>query len=253
MGSGHSEHLHIEGDSPLHRLPATAKLVGLVLFVFGVVAVPGPAFIPLGLLLLLAVAILASTGVPARQLLPRLSVEIPFLVFALALPFVAMGERTQVGPFALSLPGLTGAWTLAAKGTIGVLCGVAFAVTTTSRDFVEAMQRLKVPGLLVAVLAFMIRYTSIVTDELRRMRVAQASRGFNSRSVRGWPVLANGIGALFVRSYERGERVHLAMLSRGYTGAFTLEDRAVAQPAQWALALTPAILAATLAAGVRLA
>jgi cobalt/nickel transport system permease protein len=48
--------------------------------------------------------------------------------------------------------------------------------------------------------------------------VARESRGFNPRDVRHWPVLARSAGALFIRSYERGERVHLAMLSRGYTG-----------------------------------
>ena len=44
------------------------------------------------------------------------------------------------------------------------------------------------------------------------------SRGFDPRSPRHWPALARTLGALFVRSYERGERVHLAMLSRGYDG-----------------------------------
>ena len=49
------------------------------------------------------------------------------------------------------------------------------------------------------------------------MRVARESRGFSARSVRHWPVVARSAGALFIRSYERGEQVHLAMLSRGYT------------------------------------
>lgn len=253
MGSGSGDHLHIAGNSTLHRLPTTAKLIGLLCFVLGVVAVPGPAYAALGGLLLLAVAILASTGVPARYLLPRLGVEIPFLVFALALPFVALGPRTSVGPFELSVPGLEGAWTLAAKGTIGVLCGVAFAVTTTAREFVEALQQLRVPDLIVALLAFMMRYTTVVADEMRRMRIARESRGFVAGSLRGWPVLATSLGALFIRSYERGERVHLAMLSRGYTGGFVLGEGQATRPGQWGLALVPAALAAATATVVRLA
>ena len=67
-------------------------------------------------------------------------------------------------------------------------------------------------------MGFMIRYLDVVTDELRRMQVARESRGFSARDPRHWPVLARSLGALFIRSYERGERVHLAMLSRGYTG-----------------------------------
>lgn len=233
-------------------MPATAKLIGLFLFVLTVVSVPGPAYLALGGLLVLAMGILLSTGVAARHLLPRLSVEIPFLVFALAMPFVALGPRTAIGPLRLSLPGLEGAWTLAAKGTIGVLCGVAFAVTTSARDFVTALQRLHMPELIVALLSFMIRYTDVVTDEMRRMRIARESRAFTPGTVRAWPVLASSLGALFIRSYERGERVHLAMLSRGYTGRFELEAAPAARPGQWALALVPALLAGTASLVVRL-
>jgi cobalt/nickel transport system permease protein len=50
------------------------------------------------------------------------------------------------------------------------------------------------------------------------MKIGRESRGFSARNPRHWPVLARSAGALFIRSYERGERVHLAMLSRGYTG-----------------------------------
>ena len=80
------------------------------------------------------------------------------------------------------------------------------------------LERLRVPNLLVQIMGFMVRYLDVVTDEMRRMRVARESRGFTARDVRHWPVIARSAGALFIRSYERGERVHLAMLSRGYTG-----------------------------------
>ena len=43
-------------------------------------------------------------------------------------------------------------------------------------------------------------------------------------STRSWPVLATGLGALFVRSFERGERVHLALVSRGYDGRLPAPD-----------------------------
>ena len=74
------------------------------------------------------------------------------------------------------------------------------------------------PDLLVQIMGFMIRYLEVVLGEMRRMMVAMRSRGCDPRSPRHWPVLARSLGALFIRSYERGERVHLAMLSRGYEG-----------------------------------
>jgi cobalt/nickel transport system permease protein len=59
---------------------------------------------------------------------------------------------------------------------------------------------------------------NVVNDEMQRMRIARASRGFEATGVQHWRVLGQSAGALFIRSYERGERVHLAMISRGYQG-----------------------------------
>jgi cobalt/nickel transport system permease protein len=49
-------------------------------------------------------------------------------------------------------------------------------------------------------------------------------------------VLGHAAGTLFVRCYERGERVHLAMLARGYTGAMPGRTTASAAPRSWAAA-----------------
>lgn len=64
----------------------------------------------------------------------------------------------------------------------------------------------------------MLRYLNVVNDEMQRMKIARSSRGFEATGIRHWRVLAHSAGALFIRSYERGERVHLAMVSRGYAG-----------------------------------
>lgn len=252
MGSGHSDHLHVDGDSPLHRLPPHAKLVGLVGFVLLTVSVPATARWALVALLLVAAGVLASTRVAARHVLPRLAVETPFAVFALLLPFVAVGPRVDLGPVTVSQPGLVAAVALLLKGTTGVLAAVAFAVTTPPRDLVLALQHLRVPDALVTIASFMVRYVEVVGDQLRRMRVARESRGFAARGVRGWPTLAASTGALFIRSYERGERVHLAMVSRGWSGRMPVTQPLVATPGQWALALVPAAAAAALSVAVRL-
>ena len=231
MGSGPSAHLHVGGSTPLHRLPPHAKLVGLVTFVLLVVSVPRAAparparAAPRG-----GRRARWSTRVPARHLLPRLAVELPFAVFALLLPFVALGPQVPVGPFTVSQDGLDAAVALLLKGTCGVALAVAFAVTTRPRDLVRALQHLRVPDTLVTIAGFMVRYVDVVGDQMRRMRVARASRGFSARSLRAWPALAAGTGALFIRSYERGERVHLAMVSRGWAGRMPVTAPLVASP-----------------------
>ena len=253
MGSGHASHLHVEGDTPLHRMPPHAKLVGLLAFVLLVVSVPPRAHAALAGLLVVALAVLATCRVPARHLLPRLAVEAPFAVFAVVLPFVAVGPRVDLGPFRVSEAGLAAAIALLLKGTSGVVAAVAFAVTTRPRDLVRALQHLRVPDPLVLIVSFMVRYVDVVGDQMRRMKVARASRGFTPRSLRAWPALAASTGALFIRSYERGERVHLAMVSRGWSGRLPVTHRLQAAPTQWALALAPALVAAVVTVGVRAA
>ena len=109
----------------------------------------------------------------------------------------------------------TGTPLLRAEFSGAVAASVLLASTTELRELLLGLQRLRLPPLLVQIASFMIRYGDVITDEMRRMRIARESRGFEARGVRHWGVLAKSAGALFIRSYERGERVHLAMVSRG--------------------------------------
>ncbi|HYN30688.1 MAG TPA: cobalt ECF transporter T component CbiQ [Dermatophilaceae bacterium] len=244
MGGGPGPHLHVEGTTVVHRLPAHAKLVGLLVLVLTVVALPAAPPWPFAVASLVVLSVVAATRVPARSVLTRAAVELPFVVFAVLLPFVASGPRVEVGPFRLSQAGLTGAWLLLVKGTLGVLAAIAFSTTTSPRDLVRGLRALRVPGPLVQILSFMVRYLGVVGEEMGRMRVARESRGFTARSVRAWPVLAASTGTLFLRSYERGERVHLAMVARGYTGAMPDTDPLRATGPQWGVALLPALVVA---------
>jgi cobalt/nickel transport system permease protein len=134
------------------------------------------------------------------------------------MPFIAHGPRTEVLGISVSEAGLVAGIALLVKGTIGVLASLTLAATTEPQDVLRGLTRLRMPDLVVQIMGFMIRYLDVVTAELGRMMTALRSRGCDPRSPRHWPVLARSLGALFIRSYERGERVHLAMLSRGYDG-----------------------------------
>jgi len=68
----------------------------------------------------------------------------------------------------------------------------------------------------------MYRYSFVFIDETRRMQRAVASRNYRARWLWNTPLLGSLIGALFVRSYSRGERVYMAMVSRGYDGTARL-------------------------------
>ena len=218
MGAGHGHRLHYHGHSAVHRAPAHLKILALVGFMLVVVATPREWYPVFGGYLLVLLGVVAVSRVPFGYLAKRMVIEVPFLVFAALMPFVATGPRVEVLGVALSEAGLIAAWGLAAKGTLGVLASLTLAATTESADVLVGLQRLRMPALLVQIMGFMIRYLDVVTADLGRMLTAMRSRGVDPRSPRHWPALARTLGALFVRSYERGERVHLAMLSRGYDG-----------------------------------
>lgn len=248
MGGPHGHTLHVHGHSPLHRLPAHVKVVAALTFVLAVVATPREAVWAFGLHLALLVAVAVVSTVPPRYLARRLVVEIPFVLLAVTMPFIATGPRVPLGPVEVSQAGLWAGWGLFAKGSLGALAAVLLAATTEAADLVGGLARLRAPRQLVLVLSFMIRYLDVVSGELRRMRVARESRGFRGGGLRSWPVLGSTAGALFVRSYERGERVHLAMLSRGFQGRVDLDDGGAVRASTWSAALLVPVLAAAVAA-----
>lgn len=237
MGGPHRHALGTHRRTWLHDVPAHLKIVATFLFVLVVVATPRDAVWAFGAHALLLLALVVVSRVPVRHLAPRLLVEVPFIVFALLLPVVATGPRVDVGPLSLSEAGLWGAWNLVAKGTLGVGAALVLAATTQPADIVSGLARLRLPSQLVLILGFMVRYTDVVAAQLRSMRVARESRGFRGGGPRSWPVLAGTAGALFIRSYERGERVHLAMLSRGFDGRVRAVDDTPVGAAAWATTL----------------
>ena len=253
MGGGHSHPLYRDGNSPLHRLPAEVKIVCLVVFVLAVVATPRELFWPFGIFALILLATWWVARLPLQWILPRMLIEAPFIVLAVLLPFAEGGERVNVAGLQLSVAGLYAAWGIVIKGTLGVAASLTVAATTTARELPVALSRLRVPALIVSVLTLMIRYIAVLSAEARRMRVARISRGDSPRMLHQVGATAKTVGALFLRSYERGERVYLAMLSRGFDGrvpplAVGAGCVASATPRQWATALMPAAAAVVVAA-----
>ena len=240
--------LLVPRDSPVHRLPAQCKVVALVATALVAVAVPPgrwAAFTALALLLALVVVV---ARLPVLLVVRRLVVEVPFAVFALLLPFVAGGERTSVLGVEVSAPGLLGAGTLMARATLGVAAAVVLASTTGARDLLGGLARLHLPTALLSVLAFMVRYAAVVADDLRRVRIAREARGGAATRLRHLGGVAAGVGSVFVRTYERGERVHQAMLARGHRPGTPLVVGTPARPLSWlaAAALPAAGLVAVL-------
>jgi len=252
-GNGHSHGLHRPGDSPVHRLAPQAKVAATLGFVFAVVATPRDAFwvFALDAALLAAVALIAT--VPLTLVARRLVIEVPFVAFALFLPLVGQAPHTEVLGLSLSEPGLWAAWNILAKGTLGVAATTLLATTTSVPELLCGLDRLRVPRVFTAIAGFMVRYAEVITGEVRRMRIARLSRGYDARWAWQGRAVAASAGTLFVRAFERGERIHVAMLSRGFTGELPPAAREHTPRHEWALASVVPLLAAAAALAAQVA
>ncbi|MDO3648345.1 cobalt ECF transporter T component CbiQ [Nocardia mangyaensis] len=241
--------LYLAGDSPAHRAPTEVKIVCAVLTVFAVVATPRELFWPYGCYALGLLAVWRWSGIALRWIAPRLLIEAPFVVLAVLLPFAAGDPRVELLGLSLSTTGLYAAWGIIAKGTLGVGISLTLAATTSVRDLPGGLARLRVPGMIVMIVVLMLRYVDVLVAEAGRMRLARISRGDDPRTLRQAGATARGAGTLFLRSYERGERVHLAMLSRGFDGAAPAVGLSRASRRQWVLGCLPAVVAVGICLG----
>jgi cobalt/nickel transport system permease protein len=225
MGGVHAHALVVEVDSPIHRLPAAVKIAAAFLFVLVVVATPREALWAFGLYGLTLLGLMAIARVPPGLLTRRLVIEVPFVVFAVLLPFVARGPTVELLGIDLAVEGLWAAWNILAKATLGLMTTLVLTATTSMPGLLAGMDRLHVPRAFTGIAGFMVRYADVVAGDMRRMRIARISRAHDPRWLWQAKAVASSAGALFIRSYERGERVHAAMLARGYDGSLPRNTR----------------------------
>jgi len=238
---------YVAGDTPVHRLAPEAKVAATIAFVVAVVATPRHAVWAFVADAVIVSAIVVVARVPRRALLGGLRLELPFVAFAVLLPFLGSDPRVEVAGISLSVPGSWGAFAILAKGTLGVAASIVLAATTTPADLVRGLERLHVPKVLVSIAAFMVRYLTILTGEAERMHIARQSRGYEPRWLWQAGAIGASVGTLFVRAYERGERVHLAMCSRGYDGTMPELGGRRADGRDWMLAAIAPLAAAVVA------
>lgn len=237
MGAGHAHALYRDRPSPVHRLPPQVKIVAAFATVVVVVATPRDAFGAFAGFACLLGVVAALARVPPGWLARRAVVEVPFVLLAVVLPFVEGGGTVRVAGIEMSVAGLLAGWNIAVKGTLGIVTSLLLAATTTGRDLLLGLERLRMPAQMVQIATFMLRYLEVIAGNARAMRTARLSRCSDPRFLWQARAFAASVGTLFLRSYERGERVHVAMLSRGYTGALPVLVDVRAGGGQWAAGL----------------
>jgi cobalt/nickel transport system permease protein len=212
----------IAGDprSPVHRLDPRAKILAFAGITLAAVTAPLTDWLVYALAGTMLLGIAVAARIPAGAICSRARWAVPFvLVVVLLLPLTRSGGATyELGPLAIHDAGLAIAVSVAAKSAIGVLSAVLLVTTTSFPDTLRGLEAMRTPRVLVMIASFMYRYLFVIAEDVGRMRAALASRGYQPRHALQVAALGRVATALFLRTYERGERVHLAMLARGYRG-----------------------------------
>jgi len=179
---------------------------------------------PLIWTLLACVAVISQLS--AWRLSLRAGIALPFTVVAMTLLVTTPGHPIVViGGFIITDSGLARYLEIVIKSWLAMQVTLLLTKTTDFTDLLRGLRGLGISETLVATLNVMYRYLFILKDESERLIRARASRsgksgGYSSGGTLLWRAKITGgmVGNLFLRSYERSERIYMAMVARGYDG-----------------------------------
>jgi cobalt/nickel transport system permease protein len=233
------------GHSPLHRLDARIKVVLTVVFILSNVLLPDGAWLGFALSwgFLLAVNVISQFGFDFT--LRRSFVALPFALVAITVLFSMPGNPVGVfhigmSTLTISDAGLLRFVSIIIRSWLSVQMAILLVAVTEFPDILHALEHLKVPSIITTIIAFLYRYLFVLTDEVMRLLRARQARSAAAPGLKSggnvlWRanIAGNMAGQLFLRSYERSDRIYNAMLSRGYKGQLMAMHPNKIQPRDW--------------------
>jgi len=219
-----------EKESFVHHLDPRVKVMVTVAFIISNALLPDGAWMAFifAWIFLLAANVLSRLGI--GYTFKRSLVALPFALIAITVLFSIPGKPVAnfsiaMWDFVITDAGLLRFVSILIRSWLSVQIALLLVAVTRFPDLIHALEHLRVPAILTTIIAFLYRYLFVLTDEVLRLLRARESRSAataGQRSGRGvvWraKIAGNMAGQLFLRSYERSDRIYNAMLSRGYTG-----------------------------------
>jgi cobalt/nickel transport system permease protein len=223
---------HADLGSPVHRVDARVKVVCATALIVAVLAVPMSQNWRLALLAGLMLALAAVSRLPASWIAKRVLILLPFLIIAAVLvplaPVLSPADELAVPQLGLTLSrvALSAYVAISGKCLLVLLAATLLVGATRTVDLLRAGQALGLPRTITALMGFAATYLTVLSEEAARMLTARDSRGKVRGLRRSLAVAGSMLRVLMVRTFERGERVALAMVSRGYKGRMPDLERA---------------------------
>ncbi|HXF86354.1 MAG TPA: cobalt ECF transporter T component CbiQ [Anaerolineales bacterium] len=214
----------------LHRLDPRVKVLVTVAYILSNALLPDGAWTAFGLSWLFLLFANALSNLGLGFTFKRSFVALPFALVAVTVLFSVPGRPLSTFDFffwnlTITDAGLLRFVSIVVRSWLSVQMAILLVATTRFPDIVHALEHLRVPVVLTTIIAFLYRYLFVLADEVFRLLRAREARsaavaGLRSGGSAAWRarVAGNMAGQLFLRSYERSDRVYNAMLARGYTG-----------------------------------
>lgn len=235
---------HFTG-SRVHTLDARVKVLVTVLFILSNALLPDGSWAAFSVAWLFILTINDLAGLGLGFSLKRSIVALPFALVAVSAIFSPSGTplaNWDIGFITLTptLQGLIRFFSIMVRSWLSVQMAILLVATTQFPDLIHALEHLRLPRTLTTIIAFLFRYLFVLTNEVFRVLRAREARsagvpGMKSGGRLPWRIKTTGsmAGQLFLRSYERSDRIYQAMISRGYTGHIrTLNPHKMSQ-ADW--------------------
>jgi len=207
------------GGSSIHHLDPRPKIIATVLFIVAVVS--GPKHGPILLLFYLPwpLGVLIAARLSFGPFIKRILILFPFVIFmALFNPFFEKG-RVLCSPFGLEITeeGLLTTVTVMVKFILCMWALLLLMATTRFMRLVAGFRKLGMPEFIAIQISLIYRYLALLLEQAGRMIRARAAR-LGSMGSKMMMLRSTGgvIGVLFLRTLDRGERVYLAMLLKGF-------------------------------------
>jgi cobalt/nickel transport system permease protein len=214
-----------EGHSLLHRIDPRIKLCLAISFSFVIALSENRFVLYSGLLLGISLAVVGRLAF--LHIIKRFKVILIFLLLLwISVPVGISGRIVaQIGPFSWTAEGIERVFLISIKTVSILLLIQSLLGTSTVFSLVHAMSHLGIPKKILYLSFLSYRYIHVINGEYQRLRNAMRIRGFRPKTdLHTYKSYGYLIGMLLIRSFERSERIHSAMLCRGFQGKFYLLD-----------------------------
>lgn len=208
-----------DSDSPIHALDARAKVLVTFVFITSVVSFGRYELARLLPFFIFPAVMIALGNLPPLYIVRKIALLSPLvLMVGLFNPVFDRAVLYQIGQ-----QGISGGWisliSLLVRSTLTVGAAFILVGTTGFTAVCQALERLGIPQLFAVQLLFLHRYIFVLANEISSSSRARELRSCGKKGL-GVTSFGSLVGHLLLRTWQRAERIHTAMLARGFVGRF---------------------------------